>query len=67
MMGWSPSFCAKAGALVNMAMGISFQRKESAIQSTTVAVDLAKSAFQLADAKWHVTGQHRLTRNQFER
>jgi transposase len=50
-------------------MGISFQRKESAMKSTTVAVDLAKSVFQLAvaDADWRVTEQHRLTRTQFER
>jgi transposase len=39
------------------------------MQSTTVAVDLAKSVFQLAvaDAHWRVTEQHRLTRSQFER
>ena len=36
---------------------------------TTVAVDLAKSVFQLAvaDASWRVTETHRLTRTQFER
>lgn len=36
---------------------------------TTVAVDLAKSVFQLAvaDASWKVTESHRLTRSQFER
>ncbi len=34
-----------------------------------VAVDLAKSVFQLAvaDHAWHVMEQHRLTRTQFER
>ena len=39
------------------------------MQSTTVAVDLAKSVFQLAvaDANWRITEQHRLTRTQFER
>jgi transposase len=39
------------------------------MKSTTVAVDLAKSVFQLAvaDATWRVTEQHRLTRTQFER
>ena len=31
-------------------MGISFQRKESTMNTTTVAVDLAKSVFQLAVA-----------------
>ena len=36
---------------------------------TTVAVDLAKSVFQLAvaDSSWRVIEQHRLTRGQFER
>src|SRR5215213_633716 len=39
------------------------------MNTTTVAVDLAKSVFQLAvaDATWHVTEKHRLTRSQFER
>jgi len=39
------------------------------MHTTTVAVDLAKSVFQLAvaDASWRVIEQHRLTRSQFER
>lgn len=39
------------------------------MNATTVAVDLAKSVFQLAvaDASWKVVEQHRLTRTQFER
>jgi len=39
------------------------------MKSTTVAVDLAKSVFQLAvaDASWKVVETHRLTRSQFER
>lgn len=39
------------------------------MNTTTVAVDLAKSVFQIAvaDANWRVTEQHRLTRSQFER
>jgi transposase len=39
------------------------------MKSTTVAVDLAKSVFQLAvaDASWKVIETHRLTRSQFER
>ena len=39
------------------------------MHTTTVAVDLAKSVFQLAvaDAAWRVTEHHRLTRSQFER
>ena len=39
------------------------------MNATTVAVDLAKSVFQLAvaDASWRVMEKHRLTRTQFER
>lgn len=39
------------------------------MHATTVAVDLAKSVFQLAvaDSSWKVTESHRLTRSQFER
>lgn len=39
------------------------------MNATTVAVDLAKSVFQLAvaDGSWRVTEQQRLTRTQFER
>jgi len=39
------------------------------MHATTVAVDLAKSVFQLAvaDANWKVIEHHRLTRAQFER
>lgn len=39
------------------------------MHATTVAVDLAKSVFQLAvaDASWKVVESHRLTRSQFER
>ena len=39
------------------------------MNATTVAVDLAKSVFQLvvADASWRVLETHRLTRAQFER
>jgi transposase len=39
------------------------------MNATTVAVDLAKSVFQLAvaDDRWRVVETHRLTRTQFER
>ncbi|KAB2924708.1 MAG: IS110 family transposase [Dechloromonas sp.] len=39
------------------------------MHATTVAVDLAKSVFQIAvaDDKWKVVGQERLNRSQFER
>jgi len=52
-----------------MGMGVSHQRKESDMNATTVAVDLAKSVFQLAvaDSQWKVIETHRLTRSQFER
>src|ERR1700674_1060625 len=44
------------------------QRRESDMNATTVAVDLAKSVFQLAvaDAHWKILETHRLTRSQFE-
>ena len=52
-----------------MGMGIGFQKEESVMHATTVAVDLAKSVFQLAvaDSSWRVIENHRLTRTQFER
>ena len=39
------------------------------MESTTIAVDLAKSVFQLAvsDRPGHVAEQHRLSRTRFER
>jgi transposase len=39
------------------------------MDATTVAVDLAKSVFQLAEAddQWQIVRSHRLTRRQFER
>jgi transposase len=39
------------------------------MNSTTVAVDLEKSVFQLAvaDSSWEILETHRLTRTQFER
>lgn len=39
------------------------------MDTTTVAVNLAKSVFQLAvgDTQWRMLEQHRLTRAQFER
>ena len=54
---------------VLMGMGIGLRRNESEMHATTVAVDLAKSVFQIAiaDEKWKVIEQQRLTRSQFER
>ena len=39
------------------------------MHATTVAVDLAKSVFQIAvaDEQWHIVDTQRLTRSQFER
>lgn len=53
---------------VVMGVGIGLQPEESAMNATTVAVDLAKSIFQLAvaDDQWRLTESHRLTRKQFE-
>ena len=48
---------------------LSTRQKESEMNATTVAVDLAKNVFELAlsDAQWRVIGRERLTRSQFER
>jgi transposase len=45
------------------------ERKESEMNATTVAVDVAKNVFELAvaDASWKVISSARLTRAQFER
>src|SRR5687767_3775625 len=48
---------------------LSTRQKESEMNATTVAVDLAKNVFELAiaDEHWRVIGHERLTRSQFER
>src|SRR5215510_8458046 len=48
---------------------LSTRRKESEMNATTVAVDVAKNVFELAvaDGTWRVVERHRLTRSQFER
>lgn len=57
--------------LVFMGVGIRSisKRQESDMNATTVAVDLAKSVFQVAvaDEHWRIVGTQRLTRSQFER
>ena len=66
----SPSFLARNACIpVLMGMGIGLSEKESVMNATTVAVDLAKSVFQLAvaDPSGCVVESHRLTRAQFER
>jgi transposase len=44
-------------------------QEETEMDATTVAVDLAKSVFELAlaNAQWRITARHRLTRTQFAR
>ncbi len=65
----SPCFLRHIGALVFIGVEIRFKQKESDMNATTVAVDLAKSVFQLAvaDEHWRVVETQRLTRTQFER
>lgn len=61
----SPVILRDIGALVFIGVGIrSSKRKESDMNATTVAVDLAKSVFQLAvaDEHWRVVETQRLTR-----
>jgi transposase len=56
--------------MLESVVGWSETRQEaSEMNATTVAVDLAKSVFQLAvaDSSWKVIESHRLTRTQFER
>ena len=71
MMGWTPpAFFRHHRAMLESMVGWSEPRQEeSDMNTTTVAVDLAKSVFQLAvaDANWKVVEKHRLTRTQFER
>jgi transposase len=52
-----------------MFVSVSANQEESAMNATTVAVDLAKNVFQLAvaDRDWRVVERARLTRSQFER
>src|SRR5688500_15811283 len=72
-MGWTPPvlFVRHHRASWPHVVWVSAQatQKESAMNATTVAVDLAKNVYQLAvaDANWRVTEKHRLTRTQFER
>jgi hypothetical protein len=57
-MGWTPPFvCAKlARCVYGRGDQVFIKHKESDINATTVAVDLAKSIFQLAvaDEHWRV-------------
>ena len=66
----SPVCLREKRALVFIGVGIrsSSKRKESAMHATTVAVDLAKSVFQIAvaDEHWRIVETQRLTRTQFE-
>jgi transposase len=67
----SPVCLREIRALVFIGVGIrsSTKRKESDMNATSVAVDLAKSVFQLAvaDERWRTVETQRLTRTRFER
>jgi hypothetical protein len=66
----SPVCLREIGALVFIGVGIrSSNKRESDMHATTVAVDLAKSVFQIAvaDEHWRIVETQRLTRTQFER
>jgi hypothetical protein len=65
----SPFFCATLALWFSLAWRSGSKQKESDMNATTVAVDLAKSVFQLtvADEHWRVVETQRLTRTQFER
>src|SRR5256885_7426242 len=72
-MGWTPPLCRRTlcAAVFHLAWRSApiNSEEESKMNATTVAVDLAKSVFQLAvaDSSWRVIEKHRLTRTQFER
>jgi hypothetical protein len=72
MMGWTPLVLARHhGASWSSSFGVRGSTKqsqgESEMNTTTVAVDLAKDVFQLvaADSQWRVTQTARLSRSQF--
>lgn len=71
MMGWTPLPFRRDTEVTgdSWAWGSVIYQEESDMNATTVAVDVAKSVFQLAVANddWHITESHRLTRMQFER
>src|SRR3954468_4884071 len=73
LVGWTPSaLCRHHSARADDSYGMGSQRpqrKESKMNATTAAIDLAKNVFQvaLADGNHRVLEQHRLTRAQFER
>src|SRR5918999_3586084 len=68
VMGWTPP-CDEVGIGCAIVAGVRTQKEESAMKSTTIAVDLAKSVFQVAVSEHpgKVAQSHRLTRSQFLR
>jgi transposase len=71
MMGWTPPdlFSASWCQLASCGVAVSAtNRKESEMNATTVAVDLAKNVFELAvaDRHWKIVERRRLTRGQFQ-
>ena len=65
----APIFCVKVAYWFSLECRSVSQTKQSERNATPVAVDLAKSVFQLAaaDEHWRVVETYRLTRTQFER
>src|SRR5436190_14120360 len=68
-MDSSRSFLAASSCQLSHWVASAKKRKESDMNATTVAVDVAKNVFELVigDAQWRVVGSARLTRGQFER
>jgi transposase len=67
-MVWTPPGSG-AASLPHQLTAISSNQEETEMDATTVAVDLAKTVFELAiaNAQWRVVGRQRLSRSQFTR
>src|SRR5215204_4597398 len=71
MMGWTPPDLFSASSCQLASCGVGCQRNPEGVltmDATTVAVDLAKSVFQLAiaDDNWRIVHKARLSRAQFQ-
>jgi transposase len=65
---WTPPG-SDATSLPHQLIPVSSNQEETEMDATTVAVDLAKTVFELAiaNAQWRVVGRQRLNRAQFTR